>query len=104
MPGPDYLLLRRYFLLYNEIAIIPKQQMVVREPIMSRPRRRIPLFFHLKWSTKAIDTTPWPAQQPSITLDLRMERLNDLLDIVCLASMAWPCFIFLFFFSILLSQ
>ena len=48
--------------------------------LISTKTRRIPLFFHLKWS-KAIDLAPWPAQPLSITPIPRMDRLNDLLDV-----------------------
>lgn len=75
-----YPLARLYFLLYSGIATIPKEPM---DPhaLISTKTRRIPLFFHLKWLT-AIDLAPWPAQPPSITPIPRMERPNDLLDVL----------------------
>lgn len=82
MPGPDTPLALLYFLLYSGIATIPKGLMDPREVISTKLPRRIPLFFHLKWLTKAIDLAPWPAQQPSITPTPRMERPNDLLDVL----------------------
>lgn len=100
MPGPDTPLARPYFLLYSGIATIPKGLMDPREVISTKPPRRIPLFFHLKWSTKAIDLAPWPAQQPLITLTPRMERPNDLLDVLDVLALCYLLFFFLFFFCL----
>lgn len=96
MPGPDTLLPRPYFLLYSGIATIPKELMDPREVISTKLLRRIPLFFHLKWSMKAIDLAPWPARQPLITPTPRMERLNDLLDVLDVFAL---CYLFFFLLS-----
>lgn len=101
MPGPDTPLARPYFLLYSGIATIPKGLMDPREVISTKPPRRIPLFFHLKWSTKAIDLDPWPAQQPLITPTPRMERPNDLLDVLDVLALCYLLF-FSFFSSVLI--
>jgi len=95
----DYPLARLYFLLYSGIATIPKEPMDPRALISTKLPRRIPLFFHLKWS-KAIDLAPWPAQPPSITPILRMDRLNDLLDVPTF----WLDIIFFLFPSVLIDR
>lgn len=68
-----------------------------REVISTKPLRRILLFFHLKWSTKAIDLAPWPAQQPLITPTPRMERPNDLLDVLDVLALCLSSFFLSFF-------
>lgn len=63
-----------------------------RELISTKLLRQILLFFHLKWSTKAIDLAPWPAQQPLITLIPRMKRPNDLLDVFDVLALCYLIF------------